>query len=407
MKQTTMALLEKYNQTHLLKFYEQLSPEKQDAMENQLEKLDWGVFDCFGNDNTPDGKGKIEPIGALSIADIEKKKADYVKTGLEAIKAGKVGALLLAGGMGTRLGCDGPKGSFNIGVTKELYIFEQLFKNTMDVVKQADAWIPFFIMTSDKNHEQTTSFLKEHDYFGYNPDYVFFFTQDMAPCMDYDKKLLMESPEKLASSPNGNGGWFTSFANAGLLKKAKEMGVEWLNCFAVDNVLQRIADPCFVGAVIDENCVSGSKVVRKADPEERVGVLCLEDGKPSIVEYYEMTHEMNYAQNDKGEYLYCFGVILNYLFRMDKLEEIVAKRMPTHVVEKKIPYVDPDGTAHAPEKPNGYKFETLILDMVHMMDNCLAYEVEREHEFAPVKNKEGVDSIETARALLQKNGVEL
>ena len=116
---------------------------------------------------------------------------------------------------------------------------------------------------------------------------------------------------------------------------------------------------------------------------------------------------MNYAQNEKGEYLYCFGVILNYLFRMDKLEEIVAKRMPTHVVEKKIPYVDPDGTAHAPEKPNGYKFETLILDMVHMMDNCLAYEVEREHEFAPVKNKEGVDSIETARALLQKNGVEL
>ena len=192
-----------------------------------------------------------------------------------------------------------------------------------------------------------------------------------------------------------------------MLKKAKEMGVEWLNCFAVDNVLQRIADPCFVGAVIDQNCVSGAKVVRKADPEERVGVLCLEDGKPSIVEYYEMTHEMNYAKDEQGNYLYCFGVILNYLFRMDKLEEIIAKRMPTHVVEKKIPYVDPDGTAHAPETPNGYKFETLILDMVHMMDNCLAYEVDREREFAPVKNKVGVDSIDTARELLKKNGVEI
>lgn len=407
MKQETKKLLEKYEQTHLLAFYEQMDDQQKENFEKQLDTLDWGVFDCFDSDNTPEGKGKIEPIGALSIADIEENRTAYVKTGLEAVRTGKVGALLLAGGQGTRLGCSGPKGSFNIGVTKDLYIFEQLFRNTMDVVKQAGAWIPFFIMTSEKNHEETTSFLKKHNYFGYDPEYIFFFTQDMAPSMDYDKKLLMDTKEKLAFSPNGNGGWFTSFANAGLLKKAKEMGVEWLNCFAVDNVLQRIADPCFVGAVIEQGCVSGAKVVRKADPEERVGVLCLEDGKPSIVEYYEMTHEMNYAKNEKGEYLYCFGVILNYLFRMDKLEEIMEKRMPTHVVEKKIPYVDADGTAHAPEKPNGYKFETLILDMVHMMDNCLAYEVDREREFAPVKNKEGVDSIDTARELLKKNGVEL
>ena len=180
-----------------------------------------------------------------------------------------------------------------------------------------------------------------------------------------------------------------------------------VNAFAVDNVLQRIADPCFIGAVLTGNYVCGAKVVRKADPEEQVGVLCLEDGKPSIIEYYEMSHEMNYARDEKGNYLYCFGVILNYLFRLDRLEAIAGDHMPVHVVEKKIPYIDPDGTPHKPESPNGYKFETLILDMVHMMDNCLAYEVVREHEFAPVKNKTGVDSVDTARELLAKNGVTL
>ncbi|MCI5647897.1 MAG: UDPGP type 1 family protein [Fusicatenibacter sp.] len=406
MKQETKQLLEQYGQTHLLSFYDQMKDHQKLDFERQLDTLDWSVFDCFDENSSQDGKGIISPIDALSIADIEANRDTYVRIGLEAVKAGKVGALLLAGGQGTRLGFGGPKGSFNIGVTKELYLFEQLLKNTMDVVKESGTWIPFFIMTSDKNHEETVGFLKEHNYFGYNPDYIFFFTQDMAPCMDYEKKLLMETKEQLAFSPNGNGGWFTSFANAGLLKKAKEMGVEWLNCFSVDNVLQRIADPCFVGAVISAGCVSGAKVVRKADPNERVGVLCLEDGKPSIIEYYEMTPEMTYSQNNRGEYLYCFGVILNYLFRIDQLEEIMEKRLSTHVVEKKIPYVDPDGTEHHPEKPNGYKFEKLILDMIHMLENCLAYEVDREKEFAPVKNKEGVDSIDTARELLRKNGIE-
>ena len=172
-------------------------------------------------------------------------------------------------------------------------------------------------------------------------------------------------------------------------------------------MLQRMMDPCFLGAVLTEGNCSGAKVVRKAEPEEKVGVLCLEDGRPSIVEYYELTHDMAYAQNEKGEYLYNFGVILNYLFRLDKLEETEKQSMPLHIVEKKIPYIDPDGTAHKPETPNGYKFETLILDMVHMMDDCLSYEVVREREFAPVKNRTGVDSVDTARELLKKNGVVL
>ena len=152
---------------------------------------------------------------------------------------------------------------------------------------------------------------------------------------------------------------------------------------------------------------SGAKVVRKAAPDERVGVLCTEDGRPSIAEYYEMTEEMATARKENGDLKYGFGVILNYLFSEKKLEQIADAKMPIHVVEKKIPYMDADGTFVKPEQPNGYKFETLVLDMVHMMDNCIPYEVVREREFAPIKNLHGVDSLDTARELLKGCGIQL
>ena len=194
---------------------------------------------------------------------------------------------------------------------------------------------------------------------------------------------------------------------AGLDKDIEERGLEWLNVFAVDNVLQRMADPVFIGATIASGCVSGAKVVRKADPYERVGALCLEDGKPSIIEYYELTPEMAEARDERGTLLYGFGVILNYVFRTDKVIGIDDSKLPLHVAKKKVPYLNEDGKWVEPEEPNAYKFETLILDMVYMMDNCLSFEVDREKEFAPVKNATGVDSVETARELLRKNGVEL
>ena len=242
--------------------------------------------------------------------------------------------------------------------------------------------------------------------FGYSEDYVKF-GEDDNQAVDFDGNLLMKSEDSLAMSPNGNGGWFKSLINAGLDKDLKDKGVEWLNVFGVDNVLQQIADPVFVGAIIESGCVSGSKVVRKCDPYERVGAMCLENGKPSIVEYYELTPEMAEAKNENGSLQYGFGVILNYLFRVDKLMAIAEKSLPLHVVEKKVPYIDENGTEHKPETPNAYKFETLILDMVYMMDNSLPFEVDREKEFAPVKNATGTDSVETARALLEKNGIEI
>lgn len=399
--------LEKYGQQHVLKYYEELRKEEQEALLCQIEQTDFEVLSLCQKKETLNPRGEITPIGVMQLPEIEVKKEEYTKIGLDAIRAGKVGAVLLAGGMGTRLGSDAPKGVYNIGLTKEVFIFQRLIENLLDVVNQAGAWIPLYVMTSDKNHETTTAFFKEKEYFGYNADYVTFFMQDMAPASDYEGKVYMEAKNKITTSPNGNGGWFLSMMKWGVVDKIRESGVEWLNVFAVDNVLQRIADPCFVGATIATNSAVGAKVVKKNAPDEKVGAMCLEDGKPSIVEYYDMTEELMAAKDENGEPAYNFGVILNYLFREKDLEEIVAKKLPLHIVEKKIPFLDDKGELVKPEKPNGYKFEQLVLDMIHELDSCLPYEVVRNKEFAPIKNKTGIDSVESARELCKENGIEL
>ena len=235
-----------------------------------------------------------------------------------------------------------------------------------------------------------------------------FFTQEMAPAVDYNGKIFLETKSRMATSPNGNGGWFSSMLRCDVVKIAKEAGIEWLNTFAVDNVLQRIADPVFVGATINSGCTVGAKVVKKNAPDERVGVICLKDKHPSIVEYYELTDELMNAKNEKGEPAYYFGVILNYLFRLDELISIAKDKMPLHIVEKKISYYDDAlGKTVKPEKPNGYKFETLVLDMIQLSESCLPFEVVREKEFAPIKNPTGIDSVESARELCKACGIEL
>lgn len=401
-------LLTQNNQLQLLKYYDELNEEQQQSLIKQIEGIDFDLLKLLEHENQENKKGVITPLeDAVSIQDIEKNKEKYAAIGEQAIKEGKVAALLLAGGMGTRLGSDKPKGMYNIGITKDVYIFEMIVRNLMDVVNQTGAWVPLYIMTSEKNNDDTIQFFEEKDYFGYDKDYVEFFVQEMAPAASFDGKIYLEDKDRVSTSPNGNGGWFISFVKAGLCEKAKKAGVEYINIFAVDNVCQRMADPCFVGAMIEGGYRSAAKVVSKANPEEKVGVLCLEDGKPSIVEYYELTEEMRYQTRENGELAYKYGVILNYLFNIEDLEKNLNNNLTVHVVKKKIEHIDENGNKVKPETENGYKFETLVLDMVHMMDNCLAYEVVREKEFAPIKNKEGVDSVESARELLKLNGVTL
>lgn len=399
--------LEEYGQLHVLDHYEELTDEQKEALLDQIEKTDFSIIRYAQNPHGGQIRGKITPLGAMEISEIEKKREHFTQVGLKALREQKIGAVLLAGGMGTRLGSDDPKCMYDIGITKPVYIMQRLIENMMDVVREAGVPIPFFIMTSDKNHDKTVAFMEKMDYFGYDRNMVWFFKQDMAPAVDFDGKVYMETKYRIATSPNGNGGWFLSMMRSGVLDKAKEIGVEWLNIFAVDNVLQRISDSCFVGATLESGCATGAKVVRKVTPDEKVGALCLEDGRPSIVEYYDMTPELLEAKDEKGEPAYNFGVILNYLFREKDLERIVNDVLPVHVVEKKIPYMDGNGNEIKPEEPNGYKFEQLAVDLVRELDTCLPYEVLREKEFAPIKNKTGIDSVESARELCKKNGIEL
>ncbi|MCF2640960.1 MAG: UDPGP type 1 family protein [Lachnospiraceae bacterium] len=392
---------------YINKQLEQLPEKEKAVLQKKLDAIDFSVLKEIERRATVTERGVFAPLEAVEVDEIEKRADEFKEIGLKTLRDGKVGLVLLAGGQGTRLGFDQPKGTVNIGLTKEIYIFECLMNNLMQVVKEVGVFIPLYIMTSISNKKETVDFFEEHQYFGYDKSYIKFFIQEMVPTVDFEGRVLMASNTELAMAPNGNGGWFSSMVLDGMLEDVHKRGIEWINVFAVDNVLQKMADPMFIGATIASGCESGAKVVRKAAPDEKVGVLCTEDGKPSIAEYYEMTEEMATARKENGDLKYGFGVILNYLFREDKLEQIANRHMPIHVVEKKIPYMDEDGKKIKPEKPNGYKFETLVLDMVHMMADCLPYEVIREKEFAPIKNLHGVDSIDTARELLIQNGVEL
>lgn len=395
-------LLQTKGQEQLLDDFESLNQEDREELLNEISAIDWALL----SEKPVERDGEIAPLWGLSLSEIKTRFKEFERAGKELLRAGKVAAVMLAGGQGTRLGAFAPKGTFDLGIDKPLYIFECQIKNLLEVTAACDARVPLLIMTSDKNDALTREFLKEHAYFGYPEEDVFFFVQDMAPSTDFNGKILLEDRGRLALSPNGNGGWFYSMKRAGLAERMKERGVEWINVFSVDNVLQRIADPAFVGATFLSGSACGAKTVRKNSPYERVGVLCKRGGVPDIIEYYELDDERANAKDKNGELLYGNGVILNYLFRLSALEGIEQSKFPIHRAKKKVPYYDGEKCV-VPERENAYKYETLILDLIHMLKTCLSFEVEREREFAPVKNATGIDSVETARELLKKNGVTL
>lgn len=399
------ALLTVRGQAHLLEYFDGLDKNSQKLLLEDIEKLNFSVLDNIGKVSAAKSRD-IRPIPAVTLSDIEKRRAEYVEKGIELIKNKKVAAVLLAGGQGTRLGFEKPKGMFDMGETRFVPIFGLLTESAKKVAKEVGSYFPLFIMTSDKNNADTVGFFKENGFFGYPESEIYFFVQDAEPACDFNGKIFLEAKHKILKTPNGNGGWYSSLKSSGLNRVIEKEGIEWLNVFGVDNVLQKICDPAFIGATVISGCACSSKVVKKACAEEKVGVLCEEDGKPAIVEYYEMPAELKNLRGKDGELAFRYGVTLNYLFNVGALNGAALDGLPYHLAEKAIPHLE-NGVTVKPEKPNGYKFETLVVDMVRLMGSCLAYETEREKEFAPVKNKQGADSVETARALLKRNGIAL
>lgn len=404
-------ILRQHGQLHLLEYYGELSDTEKNTLLGEIEKVNFCVLNNINNNTesvnrTEKSLSDYQPIVASSLEDIAKNREKYEKEGLKLLRANKVGAVLLAGGQGTRLGFDKPKGMFNIGETRTLSIFEQQMRNIKQVTDLYGGYFPIFVMTSSINNDETRKFFKDNGYFGYPEEKIHFYVQNSEPVCSFDGKILLSEKHRLALSPNGNGGWYSSLKSSGLKEVIDREGIEWLNVYAVDNVLQRICDPVFIGATVLNNFLCGAKVVKKACPEEKVGVLCKKDESPYVVEYYELPPELANRRDERGELVFCYGVILNYLFNVHTLDATVSNRLPYHLAKKKVPYLK-DGKLITPDEPNAYKFETLVVDMVKFMGNCLAFEVEREKEFAPVKNKTGVDSVDTARALMRLNGIKL
>ena len=401
-------ILKKYNQEHLLNGYENLDEKKQKQLLNQIMNIDFelirSLYDNTKNEKSTNGD-KIEPMEYLDKYKLNDKYKYYENLGKQAIREGKLAAVTMAGGQGTRLGHSGPKGTYDIGLDSHKSLFELLSDYLKEEGKKYEVTIPWFIMTIRENNEETIKFFEKNKFFGYQKDKnIFFFIQGELPMMDTEGKILIGEDGLIKLAADGHGGIYESLVKSGMTKKMKELGVEWVFIGGVDNCLVKMVDPVLMGIAIDQQVTVACKSVVKANPQEKVGVFCKRNGKPNVIEYTEITDEMAEARDKDGELLYGESHILCNLFSVGAIERMGAEPLPYHVAYKKAKYIDKDGNLVVPDSPNAYKFEAFLFDAFGEVDDMAVLRVKREEEFAPVKNADtaGVDCPKTARELYKK-----
>lgn len=399
------ALLKKYNQEQLLNGYENLDEQKQKKLLNQIENIDFELMNHLYLTTKGDLKSQEDIITPMEYLDKNKLYDDYKyydNIGKKAIEEGRLAAVTMAGGQGTRLGHTGPKGTFDIGLSSHKSLFELLSDSLKEAGKRYDVTIPWFIMTSKENHKATVEFFEKNRFFGYQKDKnLFFFDQGQLPMMDTEGKILIGEDGLVKLAADGHGGIYEALVKNKMTEKMKELGVEWVFIGGVDNCLVRMVDAVLMGIAIDKEVTVACKSVVKANPYEKVGVFCKKNGKPNVIEYSEITDEMAEAKDEDGELLYGESHILCNLFSVDAIERMGAKPLPYHVAYKKAKYIDNDGNLVVPDSPNAYKFEAFLFDAFGEVDEMAVLRVNREEEFAPVKNSDdvGVDCPKTARKL--------
>lgn len=391
-----------YGQEHLLAFYEDLSPEEQADLLNQIETLDLaGINDLYDKlvvhrDLTI--KDEVSAIPSEKLWELsQEEKKELWDLGLKTIRQGKTAVFLVAGGQGSRLGFDGPKGAFNIGLPSGKSLFQIQAERLLAMSRLAGVTIPWYIMTSPLNHDATVTFFKKHDFFGLPEDSIHFFPQGTLPSVTEDGKIILADRHKVSANPDGSGGCFTAFAKTGYLEDLKAKGIGYIFFYGVDNSLVRILDPLFVGFAVNADKDVASKAVTKTYPAEKMGVYAYRNGKPSIIEYTEIPDDLREARDGDGDLLYGAGNIVTHLIKVPFLEKATQKKPSYHIAHKKVAYVDEAGVVQKPSSPNAYKFEALYFDLFALADDMAILEVQREDEFAPVKNFEGADSKDTAR----------
>ena len=393
--------LKKYGQEHLLNFYETLDERKQDQLLKQIENIDFELINSLYNKTKDGNKNDDADIKPIDYIDKYKLNGDYKyyeEIGEKSIKAGKLAVVTMAGGQGTRLGHDGPKGTYDIGLESHKSLFELLCDYIKEKSNKYNVQIPWFIMTSKENNQATIDFFKQNKFFGYEKN-IYFFVQGELPMVDTEGKILIGEDYLIKEAADGHGGVYESLVKSGMVEKMKQLGIEWVFIGGVDNCLVKMVDPVLMGLAIDKGVTAAGKSVVKANPHEKVGAFCRKNGKPSVVEYSEITDEMAEATDENGELLYGESHILCNLFSISAIERMGSNPLPYHSAFKKATYIDKEGNKVVPTSPNAYKFEAFLFDAFGEVDDMAILRVKREEEFAPVKNAEGVDSPETARKL--------
>lgn len=399
----TKEILKKYGQEHLLENYENLSEENKNVLLNDILTIDFGeIAELYEQTKhkVEFENCKIEPIDHVEkakLSDEELKK--YSEIGIQEIKKGKLAAVTMAGGQGTRLGHNGPKGTFDLGLESHKSIFEILCDTLKLAKKQYDVVVPWYIMTSNENNDETVKFFEENNYFDYPKEAIKFFIQGKMPMVDKQGKILLNENGLIKQAGAGHGAIFEAMRKNGIIFEMQNKGIEWVFIGGVDNVLVKMVDPVLIGLSVEKKVLAAGKSVVKANAHEKVGVFCKKDGKPSVIEYSEISNELAEAVDKNGELLFGESHILCNQFNIKILEELAKDKLPYHVAFKKASYMDEKGNVINPTEPNAYKFEAFIFDAFSSIPEMLVMRVKREEEFAPVKNAEGVDSPETARKL--------
>lgn len=398
------SILEKYNQEHVLFAYERASAEKKKELISQVERIDFEQMKKLYelSQNPPKFENaQIEPIKYFDTLKLtNEEKENFIKIGEEIIKSGKLACVTMAGGQGTRLGHNGPKGTFDLGLDSHKSLFEILTDGLKKTKELYGVDVPWYLMTSKENNDDTVKFFEKNNYFGYSKDAVrMFFKQSELPMLDEAGKVIINENGLIKEAADGHGGIFEAMFKNGVLNDMKDKGVEWVFVGSVDNPLVRMTDPLFIGFTVSNNYMAASKTLSKAYPEEKVGVFCKKNGMPYVIEYTEISNEMANERDENGELVYGESHVLLNLFNISILDKIKEAKLPYHTAHKKATYIDQNGEIIEPEKPNAYKFEAFIFDAFAMIPEIGLLRGIREDEFAPVKNATGSDSPETARKL--------
>jgi len=420
MNDSVIALLKKYDQEHIIKYWDKLDEKQrklllQDIYEVNIPEV-IGMFKKTVENMSVDQQkldDRMKPIPAELYGAVSRSSNEllmkYEQIGLEQISQGKVGVLLMAGGQGTRLGVNYPKGMYDIGLPSHKSLYRVQGERIRRLICLASAkygrckGLPWFIMTSEHTMEPTREYFKDNAYFGLDENKIYFFEQYMLPAFTFDGKIIMESTYKISKSPDGNGGLYKALRDRNILDKIKSLGIQYLHAHSVDNILVKVADPIFIGYCITKNAECGAKVVEKAYPSEPLGVVCEVDGKFQVVEYSEITENTAEKQNSDGRLTFSAGNICNHFFTTEFLNDIAYQhnsKLKLHVAKKKISYVDNDGNECKPEKPNGIKIEKFIFDIFEFCGRLAVWEVKRDEEFSALKNSVapgGKDNPKTAR----------